>query len=291
MKRCVACTRTYDGADWTCPACGHAPEVHAGFPCLAPHLLKAGDAFDARSFDGLAKLEEGSFWFGPRNRLIGWAFSRYFPDAKTFFEIGCGTGIVLKQLAAERPNLSVHGADIFVEGLPHAAERVGQRASFIQVDALNLPFDREFDAVGAFDVIEHIDDDARALKELWRTVKPGGGAMIIVPRHKFLWSRVDELAQHKRRYSGRELAARMREAGFEIVRQLIFGMLTLPLQVISRRLLPQKGERLVDLLELNQPAWQTALLKALLWLDQIPIRMGVNYPCGASLLVIARRPH
>jgi SAM-dependent methyltransferase len=67
----------------------------------------------------------------------------------------------------------------------------------------------EFDTIGAFDVIEHIEDDVGAMREIYRALKPGGGFMIIVPQHMFLWSRVDDLAFHKRRYARRELTAKL----------------------------------------------------------------------------------
>lgn len=289
MRRCLSCGAVFEADAWRCPACGFEPERRQGYICFAPGLMSDATAFDVESFIELAKLEDRSFWFPLRNSLILWALEKYFPSARSFFELGCGTGVVLKAIAERTPDMELSGGDVYVEGLAHAEQRLGTRASLMQVDGTNLPFRDAFDVVGAFDVIEHIDDDVAAMRELYRATKPGGGALVIVPRHMFLWSAVDDLAQHKRRYSGGELRQKMVAAGFTVVRQLTFGALTLPLQYLSRRHLQTKGPRLSDVLELSIPAYQQVILEALLRLDQIPVRLGVNYPFGASLMTIARK--
>ena len=289
MRRCLSCDYLFDGTVWTCPACGWKPERRDGYVWFAPDLIEKADAFDVKSFVDLARLEEQSFWFPRRNNLILWAFRKYFPHARSFFELGCGTGIVLKAIADASPGMEVWGADIYTEGLHHAEDRLGDRATFIQLNGQHLPFRDEFDVVAAFDVVEHIDDDVGALSELYRTIRPGGGAMIMVPRHMFLWSPIDDLAQHKRRYSGSELRRKMKMAGFSEIRQLSFGALTLPLQYLSRRLMQAKSDRLADLLELDLPPYQQTILGMLMDLDQIPVRMGVNYMFGATLLALGRK--
>ena len=132
-------------------------------------------------------------------------------------------------------------------------------------------FREEFDVIGAFDVIEHIDGDVAALKEIHKALKPGGGILMTVPRHMFLWSAVDTTAHHKCRYSGAELRRNVQAVGFHMVRQLSFGMLTLPLQYLSRRVLMKKGTRHSDVLELDEHPIRDLVLKKLLELDQIPI--------------------
>ena len=64
----------------------------------------------------------------------------------------------------------------------------------IQMDARSIPYTDEFDVVGAFDVLEHVEQDAEALSAMYRACRTGGGILITVPQHKFLWSAVDEYA-------------------------------------------------------------------------------------------------
>ena len=237
MKYCLNCSRTYEGASWECPSCGHAPENRNGFPVFAPELETSDDFYDPGVFEHLAEDEDGSFWFKNRNALISWVFGEYFPGARSLFEIGCGTGVVTHRLADVNPGLDITGADVFVEGLAQASRRLEGRARFIQASIFNIPYRDAFDVVAAFDVVEHIEDDVAAVRELFLAAKPGGGVLITVPRHMFLWSRVDELSQHKRRDAARQLAETCEKAGLEVVRLLSFGAMTIIPQFIARRFL------------------------------------------------------
>ena len=288
MKRCLNCNTTFDGESWSCPSCRFTPGMKDGYLCFAPDL-DGVSAFDESSYADLRDSLDRNFWFPHRNRLITWAFKKYFSNVGNYLEVGCGTGYVLKGIAECDPNITLTGTDIFTAGLVFAEQRLQGHAGFVQTNALNLPYRKEFDVVGAFDVIEHITDDVAALKELQAALKPGGGIMITVPRHMFLWSEVDTTAHHKRRYSGAELKSKVQSAGFDIVRQLCFGMITLPLQYISRRFMMNKNPKHSDVLELETGPLMGYGLSKLFEIDQIPIRWGVNYPFGGSLMVIARK--
>ena len=81
---------------WSCQACGHALTVRDGIPWLAPELAHAAEGYDPVLFETLASIEETNFWFTNRANLIAFLIRKYFPDAKRFLEIGCGTGSVLR---------------------------------------------------------------------------------------------------------------------------------------------------------------------------------------------------
>ena len=80
----------------------------------------------------------------------------------------------------------------------------------------------EFDAIGAFDVLEHIVDDEMVLRETNKALKSGGGLLLTVPQHQFLWSAADESARHVRRYSSRDLREKVERAGFKVIRMTSF---------------------------------------------------------------------
>ena len=91
---------------------------------FAPELALESEGFEAGYFARLAEQEAGNFWFRSRNRLLIWALERYFPNAKNFLEIGCGTGFVLSGLRKAFPNLVLSGSEVFTEGLGFAAARL-----------------------------------------------------------------------------------------------------------------------------------------------------------------------
>jgi SAM-dependent methyltransferase len=269
-----------------CPLCGFTPEICGGIMRFATPVGKEG--FDPDAFDRLAELEHQSFWFSSRNHLIGWAVARYFGDAKSMLEIGCGTGFVLEGLRKSRPQLSLLGADLYRGGLAHAARRMPD-VSLLQLDARKIPFDEEFDVIGAFDVLEHIDDDERVLAEICAAVRPGGGIVLTVPQHPWLWSASDEYAQHKRRYRRSELVSKVSAAGFLIRRVTSFVTLLLPALAVVR-LRGRIDRRPLDPVREHVVAQRvTRPLERVLESERRLIARGTDLPIGGSLLLVAER--
>lgn len=289
MKVCGACTHRFQADGWQCPHCAWSPRELHGFLAFSPETAEANDGFAADYFPALAELESGNFWFESRNRLIIWAMHRFFPQARDFFEIGCGTGFVLRGLQQECPTLNVSASEIFTRGLEYAQARV-PIASLFQMDARSIPFDAEFDVVGAFDVLEHIEEDSLVLSEMFRATRRGGGIILAVPQHRFLWSAADDTAMHKRRYVRKELLGKVRSAGFQPVFATSYVSLLLPLMLVSRlrrrKGKPGGGEGV----ELRLPRLANVLLTHVLTAERAVIQRGVSLPTGGSLLLVAARP-
>jgi SAM-dependent methyltransferase len=287
MKVCLACGHRFQAAGWACPECNRSPAERGPYPAFAPNTTELVDSYDAACFSRLAALEAGNFWFEARNRLLVWALRRYFPAARNFLEVGCGTGFVLAGIQRAFPALALAGAEAFIEGFAHARGRV-PRAALFQMDARRIPFEDEFDVIGAFDVLEHIEEDVAVLSEIFRAVRPGGGLMLTVPQHPFLWSHTDEYARHKRRYTRGELVDKVRGAGFEIARATSFVSLLLPAMALSR-VASGPARRADPLPELGIAPWMNAVLTRVLAVERTMIERGVSFPAGGSLLLVARK--
>jgi SAM-dependent methyltransferase len=288
MKRCPTCECCFEGEKWDCPRCGNRPALRAGLLRFAEDPPIVGAGFKREYFSQLARFEEGNFWFRARNRLIQWALRKYFPDARSFFEVGCGTGFVLKGVRETRPRMRLAGSEIFGEGLVFAQARL-PGVDLYQVDARQIPFECEFDVMGAFDVLEHIVEDDAALRQMFRATRPGGGILVTVPQHRFLWSTIDEHSMHQRRYSRAELRRKVEQAGFCIQRMTSFVSLLLPLMICSR--MKRNGSRDFQLwreFEISRPL--NALFGSILTAERALIERGVSFPAGGSLLLIAKRP-
>jgi len=243
--------------------------------------------FDADLFGRLVAAEERSFWFRSRNRLIVQAVTQLVAPGERFLEIGCGTGFVLQALV-HKCGVRATGGELFVEGLEYARQRVPE-AEFALVDAREMPYEEEFAAVGAFDVLEHIDDDFAALRGLHRAVKPGGHVFITVPQHPWLWSAFDNHSQHVRRYRRAELVDRVMQAGLTPLRVTSFVTVLLPLMALSRlgqRIRRRDYDPIADLL---LPARVDRFLEKVLIAELRLIQRGVDLPAGGSLLLVARR--
>jgi SAM-dependent methyltransferase len=289
LRLCLRCRTTFGGETWRCPNCGAEPERIDGLLAFAPGLAHGAEGFDPAHFSELARLEAGNFWFRARNRLILWALGRYFPDARSLLEVGCGTGYVLAGVAGARPALRLTGSEAATDGLAFAARRV-PAAELVQMDARRIPFREEFDVAGAFDVIEHIEDDQAVLRELCAALAPGGGLLLTVPQHPALWSEYDVHAGHVRRYRRAELRAKVAGAGLEVVRMTSFVSLLLPLMFLSRLTQRAPSAQYDPLAELRIAAWLNGSLGAVLGVERALIRAGVSFPAGGSLLAVARKP-
>lgn len=241
-------------------------------------------SYDPSRYAALAAVERHHFWFASRTKLIVWTLRKHFPRARSLLEIGCGTGNVLASISESSSLERIVGTEALAEGLAFTARRA-PGAQLLQMDARRIPFRGEFDVVAAFDVIEHIQEDEAVLAQMHAACRPGGGVMLTVPQHPWLWSARDEFAGHRRRYSRAELLQKLATAGFVRPWTTSFMTLLLPLMALSRRRRQFKpsGE-----LEIGAPA--NAVLGAVMALERTLIAAGLRLPAGGSLLAVAHRP-
>ena len=286
MKRCLQCFNAFSAHEWNCPRCGHRPLVVDGIEMHAPNAACEGGSFKREYFENLVTAESGSFWFESRNRIICWSLQKFKSECRNFLEIGCGTGFVLSGVGREIPNARLYGSEIFSAGLSYAIERVPQ-AIFMQMDARKIPFFEEFDVLGAFDVLEHIEEDEMVLSQIYMALKRDGVLLLTVPQHKWLWSASDDYACHARRYEKSELHEKIERAGFSIQRSTSFVGILLPVMMVSR--LIKKNTTYDPDAELRIPFIVNFLFKMIMGLEFFFIRNGINIPFGGSRLVVAKK--
>ncbi|MGH9443843.1 MAG: class I SAM-dependent methyltransferase [Thermoanaerobaculia bacterium] len=265
------------------------PSGRPGSPSRIPSAADGGGVFTLEVCREMADLEARYFWFRARNRLITWAIEEFCPRARSFLDVGCGTGFVLSAIAKARPEMRLYGSEVFSAGLSFAASR-HPSISFTQMDSLHIPFASAFDAIGLFDVLEHVPDDERVLAQIHGGLKPGGTVILTVPQHPWLWSRVDEEAGHFRRYSLRDLHGKLEAAGFQVVRSTSFMTVVLPAMVVARAFgknRPQEGRALGS--EFRISPWLNSLFEKALAVEFSVIARHHTLPAGGSRLIVARR--
>lgn len=288
MKRCPQCFYVYKAIDWNCPSCRFNPPRLLGFPVLTPGIVE-GAGFKPEVYAELVTLEANNFWFRARNKLIIWVLRRYFPHMDRYLEIGCGTGYVLAGLAQVYPKARISGSELFSVGLSYAQSRV-PGAELFQMDACRIPYQEEFDVIGAFDVLEHIVEDELVLTEMFRALRPGGGIAITVPQHPKLWSRRDEYACHVRRYGIGELQNKVQRSGFRVEFETSFVSLLLPAMIMARRVRRNATVEGEAMAELRLPLIINRAFEMVMNVERLLIRWGMRFPIGGSLLLVARKP-
>lgn len=183
----------------------------------------------------MAGLQKRHWWYEGRRRIIAHLIGRLdLPkENASLLEVGCGTGANIEMLKSFGELSAIEPNDYAVEQVKNIG---GVRIeSGLLPD--KLPFEGEgFDLIGAFDVIEHVNEDAASLKALYDRTRAGGYAVFTVPAFQFLWSHHDEINHHKRRYRKHEFKKLLQDAGYEIKLISYYNFWLFPLAAAVRSL-------------------------------------------------------
>lgn len=288
MRKCLNCRKIFISNRWNCPLCGFEPKYSNKMEIHAPKFMNFSEGFKPEYFSELIHLENSNFWFNARNKLIIWLLRKYMPNVSNFLEVGCGNGFVLSGISRYFPNIAISGSEIYLAGLSYASKRI-PTAKFMQMDAKQIPFFEEFDAIGAFDVLEHIKEDEKALAQFYDAIKLGGVLLLTVPQHKWLWSASDQHACHVRRYTSEEIERKLISAGFQILRSGSFLTFLLPFMMLSRLIQKKKIEDFDPISEFKINPVLNIIFYTLTMLEIIFTKFGVNYPIGGSRFVVAKK--
>lgn len=234
-----------------------------------------------------AAVEESHWWFVARRRLLAHAIAALAaPRDAPVLDIGTGTGSNLRLLRA-LGFANTRGLDISDAAIEWCATK--GLGTVIKGDVCHLPFDdNTFRLVLATDVVEHVDDDLQALREIARVITSDGHALITVPAFRVLWGLQDDVAHHKRRYARGELEARISQAGLVCENSFHFNFLLFAPIFVARRLIRWLDLKLESENQINSPVLNRILLTV--FSADIRIARWLRPSFGASFFAIVRRP-
>ncbi len=236
-----------------------------------------------------ALLEGRHWWFRARRLVLCDLLARLgWPQQPRILEIGVGPGYNL---------LEIYPPDAWLEGVEAdevlakvAAARSPVPVFRASVDRLPSEIrDGSYDGVTMFDVLEHIEDEARALRIVNQKLKPGGRIALSVPAYMWLWGQQDIVNHHYRRYTVRELKWKLRAADFTIERMTYFNTFLFP-PIAAVRLLARYGRRphkeegdFAYARNLSNP-----VLRSLFAAERVFLRY-LDFPFGVSVFAAARK--
>jgi SAM-dependent methyltransferase len=232
------------------------------------------------------QAEDRHWWYrGRRNVLERVIADLHLPARARILDAGCGSGRNMVELARHG---TVTGVELSEASVRLARERGA--GEVVEGSVLEMPFEADsFEMAASLDVIEHLEDDLAALRELRRVVAPGGSLLVTVPAYQWLWSGHDEINHHFRRYTRRSLQRAGEQAGWQQVRTTYFNSLLLPAAIMLRvldRFSRKTTESSLDLWVPPEPLnW---LLERPLSLEAALIGRGGRIPAGLSLLAVFR---
>ena len=233
------------------------------------------------AYTEMAAIEDRHWWFRGRRALL-WALLRRCSGAQRgpVLDAGCGSGRNMAEFASLG---RVSGVDPAPEALE--ACRARGLTDVVQAPLEQLPFDDgSFNLLLATDVLEHVDDDRAALRELRRVATPDALLLVTVPAHARLWSAHDDALHHRRRYSRAELLARTRDAGWDVAVETWWNCTLLPPIAAARFL--TRGRTGTD--HARTPRWANSALAAVLAAEAALVGRGVRLPAGVSLALACR---
>lgn len=197
-------------------------------------------------YDSMAAMDQQHWWYRARRQVIAALIRRKaLPRAGAqLLEIGCGTGHNLAMLSQFG---EVQALEVDPAARAIAEQRLGKPVLSAPLPELDGVPQRHFDLVGAFDVIEHIEDDAAALNAIASCLKPGGRFVATVPAHQWMWSAHDVVNHHKRRYSARQLRELFDASPLKLEAIGYFNSLLFPVAVAQRLSSKLRGKDESDL--------------------------------------------
>ncbi len=240
-------------------------------------------------YDELAGAERTHWWFQGRRRILADVLRRRLPQAgagsRRIVDVGCGTGEMLDMV---REFGAVSGLDASPIAVGYCRQRFG---AGVEVRQGLIPADIPdgVAVVTAFDVVEHLEDDEKALAGICERLAPGGVFVCTVPAFPFLWSGHDVVHHHHRRYTRRLLRRRLEDAGFVVERLTFFNTFLFPAAAAVRlrhRFRPAAHQG-SDAAFASGPA--NALLQKVFSAERFLLRV-TDLPFGVSLLAVCHRP-
>lgn len=211
-------------------------------------------------------------------------------------DLGCSTGYLLEDLRAAYPGARLVGVDLVAPGLSKAHGLLPD-AWLLRADVCALPIeDAALDAVVSANLLEHVPDDERALRELRRVLRPGSRAVIVVPAAPGTYDYYDRFLGHERRYGRGELAGKARAAGLEVLEDAHLGAPLYPAfwavkkrnrwrfdELQGKELEERVARDIADTQDSSLGVWTCRFERSLL-------RRGIRLPFGIRGLTVVRRP-
>ena len=218
----------------------------------------------------------------------------WVPSGGVIMDIGCSSGHMLHLLRKELPDAQLVGAD-YVSGPLEKLNRQLPSVPLMQFDLTACPLEDGFaDAVIALNVLEHIPDDGKAIRQMFRILKPRGKAIIEVPAGPGLYDIYDRRLLHHRRYRMSDLTSQFEQSGFRILEKSHLGVFLYPafwlVKKWNRRYLsasPEEQRRRV--VASIRSAQGSPLLRAVMAWEAI-LRTRLYFPFGIRCLLVAERP-
>jgi len=239
-------------------------------------------------YDVESEVESFHWWFVVRRKLLRSILSSLnTPTNCLTLDLGCGTGSNLSILNST--GFCAIGLDRSIYALTLVKSKKNKdNLRLLAGDLLRLPIKtKSVGLVIAMDILEHLDNDMNGIYETYRILSSGGILILTVPAFKFLWGIQDAVTGHKRRYSRKEITAKLKEAGFDLLRSSYFNFILFFPILFARRMIHLVGLRIESENKINSPLINF-FLKTIFSLEPSILKY-FSIPFGVSIFCVAKK--
>jgi 2-polyprenyl-3-methyl-5-hydroxy-6-metoxy-1,4-benzoquinol methylase len=239
---------------------------------------------DSNSIKTYSHYEQTYWWFVGRRKIIKNILNQYLPrNNYNILDWGCGTGAnfnILKQFG------TVLGVDASKTAINECKSKGFNNVLLndsINTFQTNIPID----LFTSFDVLEHLKDDNKFLQNIHKIIKKDSYVLVTVPTYQFLWSNLDEIVGHERRYNRSELISKFENNGFRVLKASYFNTILSPIFIVVRLLQKVSNKKAVleDLI-FEVPPIINNILKQILIIES-KLLQKYNFSFGTSIILLA----
>ena len=238
-------------------------------------------------FEILKKVQFNHWWYQGRSFVMKAVLEKFDINlnGKIIADLGCGYGVNYVFYKDHMKNT------FFLDSNKEALKFIKNdlKADNIIFWKSPEPVEQKFDFIFMTDVLEHIDDDIKAVKWIYDHLKPGGKALLTMPAHQYLWTQMDSSVHHKRRYSYNQLRTIFNK--FSITFISYYNFLLFPLKIIALM-----HDKIMTYFGFNTESFQTKTpiafvnktLKMISFVESKIIKK-TTLPYGAGLIILLQK--
>jgi 2-polyprenyl-3-methyl-5-hydroxy-6-metoxy-1,4-benzoquinol methylase len=262
-----------------------------------------GETYDPRWIEMLGAMQARHFWYRGRHRFLLHSVNRRIPRSPAnplrVLDLGGGCGGWIRLLAQSKrfSTAELALADSCMEALEFSARHVPDRVKLYHVDLLDLQWSERWDVIFLLDVLEHIPEQDRALRQAHEALAPGGLLFLTTPAIPLFWTWNDDLAGHVRRYTRADYRRLASGCGYKVIDTRYFMFLLSPLLLCARWATRPKeeslrGDRARELMGRMHRVPNVLVNSAmnLAFSMETPLGHIVPFPWGTSVLAVLQKP-
>lgn len=240
-----------------------------------------------------SNIQESHWWFKSRNNIILAVLKNnlYNHDINTYkiLDVGCGLGQIF-------PIFRKFGQVEGIEKNSHFVRVLKNKYPDIKVQNAEFPNpnleNKKFNLISMFDSLEHIDNPSNILRVANNILKKDGALLVTVPAYTWMWSNIDKLGHHFRRYNKNTLKLEIEKEGFKCIYMSYFMTILFPIVIIYRKVIQKlffKKNKLDDL-ELKKPInILNKFLYHIMSIETYFIQRNISFTYGLSIISIFKK--